>query len=126
MLKIHIMCVEYLSQSLFAFVFFVWVVVVRIDCSDQLSRDEVASLTYNSLLRVNVCVSACLVQVQVQLVLVIVALVRDVLIFFDANNELTTSSGRLFYTPTSMFKKKIILQDILFFLFASNQQGATL
>ena len=41
------------------------VVVVRIDCSDQLSRDEVASLTYSSPLRVNVRLSAYSVQVQV-------------------------------------------------------------
>ena len=39
------------------------VVVVRIDCSDQLSRDEVTSLTYSSPLRVNVSVSAYFVQV---------------------------------------------------------------
>ena len=45
------------------------VVVVRIDCSDQKSRNEVISLTYNSPLRVNVYVSAYFVQVQVQLAL---------------------------------------------------------
>ena len=42
------------------------VVVVRIDCSDQLSRDEVTSLTYSSPLRVNVSASVYFVQVQVQ------------------------------------------------------------
>ena len=44
-------------------------VVVRIDCSDQKSRDEVISLTYSSPLRVNVSVSAYFFQVQVQLAL---------------------------------------------------------
>jgi len=45
------------------------VAVVRIDCSDQLSRDEVINLTYSSPLGVNVHVSAYFVQVQVQLAL---------------------------------------------------------
>ena len=45
------------------------VVVVRIDCSDQLSRDEVTSLTYSSPLRVNVSASVYFFQVQVQLTL---------------------------------------------------------
>ena len=41
-----------------------------IDCSDQqLSRDEDTSLTYSSPLLVNVCVSAYLVQVQIQFAL---------------------------------------------------------
>ena len=43
------------------------VALVRISCSDQLKRDEVTSLTYNSHLRLNVRVSAYFVQVQVQL-----------------------------------------------------------
>ena len=37
--------------------------VVRLDCSDQLSRDEVTSLTYSSPLRVNVSASANFFQV---------------------------------------------------------------
>ena len=45
------------------------VIVVRIYCSDQLSRDEITNLIYSSLLRVNECVSAYFVQVQVQLAL---------------------------------------------------------
>ena len=39
------------------------VVVVRIDCNDQMSRDEVISLRYNSFSRVNVRVSAYFVPV---------------------------------------------------------------
>ena len=42
------------------------VLVVRVDCSDQMSRGEVIGLTYSSPLRVNVSVSAYFVQVQVQ------------------------------------------------------------
>ena len=45
------------------------VVVVRIYCIYQLSRDEVTRLTYSSYLRVNVCVSVYFVQVQVKLAL---------------------------------------------------------
>ena len=40
-------------------------VVVRIDCSGQLSRNDVTSLIYSSPLRVNVSVSVYFVQVQV-------------------------------------------------------------
>ena len=43
--------------------------LVWIDCSDQMSREEVISLTYSSHLRVNVRISAYFVQVQVQLAL---------------------------------------------------------
>ena len=45
------------------------VVVVRIECSDQLSRDEIISLTYSSPLRVDVSASAYFFQVQVQFAL---------------------------------------------------------
>ena len=37
------------------FGYLVVLVVLRIDCSDQLSRDEVISLTFSTPLRVNVC-----------------------------------------------------------------------
>ena len=45
------------------------VIVVRIDCSHQMLRDEVISLTYSSPLRVNVPGYAYFAQVQDQLVL---------------------------------------------------------
>ena len=49
------------------FIAFVVVVIVKIYCTYQLSRDEVTSLSYRSSLRVNVGVSAYFVRVQVPL-----------------------------------------------------------
>ena len=46
-------------------IIFLVLVLLRIDCSDQLSRNEAISLTSISPLRVNVSFSAYFVQVQV-------------------------------------------------------------
>ena len=68
-----------------------WTWKVRmIDCSDQLSRDEVFSLTYRSPVWVNVRVSAYFVQVQVKL-----ALKRVLIAMFEFAK--CKCNGKLFY-----------------------------
>ena len=49
-----------------------------IDCSDQLLREEIISLTYSIPLRVNLCVAAYFVQAQVKLALEFLYRLRNV------------------------------------------------
>ncbi len=72
--------------------------VVRIDCSDQLSRDEVISLTYSSPLRVVVSASASFFQVQVQLLL------KE---FTECASAM--SLGKLFHGVAILLRRKCVL-----------------